>query len=62
MTLAEQLTNERVKAGLSQQELATKAVINIDTIKRIEKGINNNPTVEVLRILGKHLNNYKFEI
>jgi transcriptional regulator with XRE-family HTH domain len=62
MTIADQLKKERDRCNLSLIELATKASLNIDTVKRIENGKHLNPTIEVLRMLGKALNNYTFKI
>lgn len=62
MTISEQLKKARNDCGLTQWELKEKSKLSLDTINRIENGRNANPTVEVLRMLSKALNDFKFEI
>lgn len=62
MTIGEQLKKARNDCQLTQSQLKDKSKLSLDTINRIENGRNANPTVEVLRMLSKALDNYKFEI
>ena len=57
--IGEQLKDERLKAGLTQEELADKIGTKKSFISRVEKGkadIQLSTLVKVFRGLGKHVN------
>jgi transcriptional regulator with XRE-family HTH domain len=56
MTLdAELLKTLRAQAGLTQQELATRAGLSIALVVSLEQGRRNNPRLDTLRKLAKGL-------
>lgn len=54
-TLAENLRKLREKKGLSQDRLAKLADVANNTIIKIERGENRNPTLETLNKIAKAL-------
>lgn len=55
MTIGEQVLKQRKKIGLTQFQLATKAKISLDTLSRIERDKDSNPTIYVIKQLNRVL-------
>ncbi len=56
MTLdADVMKRLRAKAGLTQQELATRAGLSIAQVVAMERGARNNPRLDTLRRLAAGL-------
>ena len=55
-SLAKRIEPLRRKRGLSQEKLARLADVSNNTIINIEAGINDNPTIEMLRKIAKAFN------
>lgn len=60
--LNKQIKEARIFHKLSQQDLAMFSGLSIDTIKRLECGLNTNPTIYVLQAISIALNNWQFEL
>lgn len=52
--IAKKIKELRIKKGLSQEELAENATVNLRTIQRIEND-ENNPSGKTLRLICKAL-------
>lgn len=59
--LTQQLKSRRTAFGWSQQKLAEEAKLSIDTIRGIEQGHNNNPTLYVIKAIQKAMD-FMFEL
>ena len=53
--IAENLKKLRAKKGLSLEKIARLADLSINTIVKVENGVNRNPTIETLTKLAKAL-------
>ena len=53
--IAENLKKLRAKKGLSLEKIARLADLSLNTIVKIENGINQNPTIETLTKIAKAL-------
>lgn len=54
MKIGDQLRAARERAGISAQDLATRAGVHLNTLYRIERG-QANPTLDTLEALGREL-------
>lgn len=54
-SIAKTVKKLRGKAGLSQEKLARLANVSNNTIINIEKGKQNNPTIETLKKIARGL-------
>lgn len=61
MTIGKQIYSERIKQGLTQDQLKNKAGISLDTLRRMEKDKGKNPSHFVITSIEKALN-VKFTI
>jgi transcriptional regulator with XRE-family HTH domain len=53
--IAENLKKLRGKKGLSLEKVARLADLSLNTIVKIENGVNQNPTIETLTKIAKAL-------
>ncbi|HPV70682.1 MAG TPA: helix-turn-helix transcriptional regulator [Candidatus Magasanikbacteria bacterium] len=53
--IAENLKKLRAKKGLSLEKIARLADLSLNTIVKIENGVNKNPTIETLTKIAKAL-------
>jgi len=53
--IAENLKKLRAKKGLSLEKIARLADLSLNTIVKIENGVNTNPTIETLTKISKAL-------
>ena len=53
--IAENLKKLRAKKGLSLEKIARLADLSLNTIVKIENGVNQNPTIETLTKIAKAL-------
>jgi len=53
--IAENLKKLRAKNGLSLEKIARLADLSLNTIVKIENGVNQNPTIETLTKIAKAL-------
>lgn len=53
MSLAANIKQMRIKKELSQQELAEQCKLSISTLQKLEQGIQDNPSLDVLLKLSK---------
>ena len=53
--IAENLKKLRAKKGLSLEKIARLADLSLNTIVKIENGVNKNPTIETLIKIAKAL-------
>ncbi len=55
-TLGENIKKARLKAKLSQDDLARKAAVAYTTLTKIETGVIKNPSVNITAQIAKALN------
>ncbi|MBU0619616.1 MAG: helix-turn-helix transcriptional regulator [Patescibacteria group bacterium] len=53
--IAENLKKLRAKKGLSLEKIAHLADLSLNTIVKVENGVNANPTIETLTKIAKAL-------
>ncbi|HOQ79289.1 MAG TPA: helix-turn-helix transcriptional regulator [Candidatus Absconditabacterales bacterium] len=53
--IAENIKKLRAKKGLSLEKIARLADLSLNTIVKIENGVNQNPTIETLTKIAKAL-------
>lgn len=53
--IAENLKKLRAKKGLSLEKIARLADLSLNTIVKVENGVNINPTIETLSKIAKAL-------
>ena len=53
--IADNLKKLRTKKGLSLEKIARLADLSLNTIVKIENGVNQNPTIETLTKIAKAL-------
>lgn len=53
--IAENLKKFRGKKGLSLEKIARLADLSLNTIVKVENGVNQNPTIETLTKIAKAL-------
>ncbi len=53
--IADNLKKLRAKNGLSLEKIARLADLSLNTIVKIENGVNSNPTIETLTKIAKAL-------
>jgi transcriptional regulator with XRE-family HTH domain len=53
--IADNLKKLRAKKGLSLEKIARLADLSLNTIVKIENGVNTNPTIETLQKIAKAL-------
>jgi len=53
--IADNLKKLRAKKGLSLEKIARLADLSLNTIVKVENGINKNPTIETLTKIAKAL-------
>ncbi|MFH1175269.1 MAG: helix-turn-helix transcriptional regulator [bacterium] len=53
--IAENLKKLRAKKGLSLEKIARLADLSLNTIVKVENGVNTNPTIETLTNIAKAL-------
>ena len=53
--IAENLKKLRAKKGLSLEKIARLADLSLNTIVKVENGVNTNPTIETLTKIVKAL-------
>jgi len=53
--IAENLKKLRVKKGLSLEKIARLADLSLNTIVKVENGVNINPTIDTLTKIAKAL-------
>ena len=53
--IAENLKKLRAKKGLSLERIARLADLSLNTIVKVENGVNTNPTIETLTKIAKAL-------
>jgi len=53
--IADNLKKLRAKKGLSLEKVARLADLSLNTIVKIENGVNQNPTIETLTKIAKAL-------
>ena len=53
--IADNLKKLRAKKGLSLEKIARLADLSLNTIVKVENGINTNPTIETLTKIAKAL-------
>ncbi|MDD4575509.1 MAG: helix-turn-helix transcriptional regulator [Bacteroidales bacterium] len=51
--IAENLKKLRAKKGLSLEKIARLADLSLNTIVKVENGVNQNPTIETLTKIAK---------
>lgn len=54
-TIGENIKRQRMKLGISQEELAKKAEVKYTTLTKIESGVIKNPSVLVISRIAKSL-------
>ena len=54
--IAENIKKLRAKKGLSLEKIARLADLSLNTIVKVENGVNTNPTIETLQKIAKALN------
>ena len=54
--ISENLKKYRSKNGYSLEKVARSADLSLNTIIKVENGINKNPTIETLTKIAKALN------
>ena len=53
--IAQNLKKLRAKKGLSLEKIARLADLSLNTIVKVENGVNTNPTIETLTKISKAL-------
>ena len=53
--IADNLKKLRAKKGLSLEKIARLADLSLNTIVKVENGVNQNPTIETLTRIAKAL-------
>lgn len=53
--IADNLKKLRAKNGLSLEKIARLADLSLNTIVKVENGVNQNPTIETLTKIAKAL-------
>ena len=53
--IADNLKKLRAKKGLSLEKIARLAGLSLNTIVKVENGVNTNPTIETLSKIAKAL-------
>lgn len=53
--IAENIKKLRAKKGLSLEKIARLADLSLNTIVKVENGVNTNPTIETLTKIAKAL-------
>ncbi len=53
--IADNLKKLRAKNGLSLEKIARLADLSLNTIVKVENGVNTNPTIETLQKIAKAL-------
>jgi transcriptional regulator with XRE-family HTH domain len=53
--IADNLKKLRAKKGLSLEKIARLADLSLNTIVKVEDGVNQNPTIETLTKIAKAL-------
>jgi transcriptional regulator with XRE-family HTH domain len=53
--IADNLKKLRAKKGLSLEKIARLADLSLNTIVKVENGVNQNPTIETLTKISKAL-------
>jgi len=53
--IAENLKKLRAKKGLSLEKITRLAYLSLNTIVKVENGVNTNPTIETLTKITKAL-------
>jgi len=53
--IADNLQKLRAKKGLSLEKIARLADLSLNTIVKVENGVNKNPTIETLTKIAKAL-------
>ncbi len=53
--IADNLKKLRAKKGLSLEKIARLADLSLNTIVKVENGVNTNPTIETLQKIAKAL-------
>jgi len=53
--IADNLKKLRAKKGLSLEKIARLADLSLNTIVKVENGVNKNPTIETLTKIAKAL-------
>jgi len=53
--ISSNLKKLRVKRGLSLEKIARLADLSLNTIVKVENGVNKNPTIETLTKIAKAL-------
>ena len=53
--IAENLKKLRAKKGLSLEKIARLADLSLNTIVKVENGVNQNPTIDTLTKIAKAL-------
>ena len=53
--IAENIKKLRAKKGLSLEKIARLADLSLNTIVKVENGVNQNPTIETLTKISKAL-------
>jgi len=54
--IADNLKKLRAKKGLSLEKIARLADLSLNTIVKIENGVNTNPTIDTIKKIAKALN------
>ena len=54
--ISENLKKLRDKKGYSLEKVARLADLSLNTIVKVENGVNQNPTIETLKKIAKALN------
>ena len=55
MKIADNLKNIRAEKGYSLEKVARLADLSLNTVVKIESGVNKNPTIETLSKMAKAL-------
>ena len=50
--ISARLRQLRIDAGLTQRALAVRADVTVNTVSELERGENDNPTLQVLKALA----------
>ena len=53
--IADNLKKLRAKKGLSLEKIARLADLSLNTVVKVENGVNRNPTIETLTKIAKAL-------
>jgi len=56
MKIADNLKRYRADRGLSFEKVARRADLSLNTIVKIESGVNKNPTIDTLSKIANALN------